>query len=135
MNWRLLAPGLALSMTFMCQASYAFDLTGAWATNPTVCKDIFATGPAGALMIKEGSDFYGSGFIVRGKDIIGKLAKCTIISTKQSKNVVRMAAACSTDVALGHVQFAFKIENDNKITRIYPGLEELNVSYSRCSFN
>lgn len=135
MNWRLLNFGVVVSLMLIGRSSYAFDLSGAWATNQSACKDIFALGPGRTLLMKDDSDLYGSGFIARGKEIIGKMQKYKILSAKESKNVVRLVAACSTDVALGHVQFAFRIDNDNKITRFYPGIEELNVSYWRCPLN
>jgi len=126
--------GLALSLVLMGQASYAFDLSGAWANNASACKKVFGTSGSGVPFLKGDSDLFGGGFIVRGKEIVGKIAKCSIVRKSQDKNVIHLMAACSTDIALANVQLEFKINSDNNITRMYPGMEDLNVDYVRCVF-
>ena len=44
-----------------------------------------------------------------------------------------LITSCSTDVALATVQFSFKIDDDNKITRFFPAIPELSTQYYRCS--
>lgn len=134
MTFRLLTLGTALSLMLLTsQSSYAFELSGAWATNASACKKVFGISSSGAPFLKGDSDLFGGGFIIRGNEIVGKIAKCSILKMNQNKNVVHLMAACSTDVALANVQFAFKINSDNNITRIYPGMEDLNVNYVRCT--
>src|SRR5450756_1716738 len=48
-------------------------------------------------------------------------------------SVTHLVAKCATDLAFENVQFSLKIDNENKITRLYPGLPELSVAYFRCS--
>jgi hypothetical protein len=134
MNFRLLTLGIALSLMLLTsQSSYAFELSGAWATNASACKKVFGISSSGAPFLKGDSDLFGGGFIIRGNEIVGKIAKCSILKKRQDKDVVYLMAACSTDVALANVQFAFKINGDNKITRVYPGMDDLNIDYVRCA--
>ena len=134
----MIFPRIPLFMTFAllftAHSAFAFDLSGPWAVDASSCQSVFGTTKNGALFIKSDSDSYGGGFIVQGKKIVGKIAKCSILRETQEKDVVRVVAACSTDVALANVQFAFRIHDNNKITRLYPGMEDLNVDYERCAF-
>ena len=78
------------------------------------------------------ADNYGSGFVVDGNQVRGKIAVCNIKSRKEEVGLVHLITSCSTDVALQTVQMSFKIDDDNRITRIFPGAPEMSVSYSRC---
>jgi len=134
MNSTLLA-GLAIAVVVACPShpARAFDLNGAWATNASVCDKIFGKTAQGGLYIKKDADLHGSGFIVKQNSIVGKIAKCTIKTTRTKGPVTHLIAACSTDVALETVQFSFEVKDENHIVRFYPGVEELNISYWRCS--
>ena len=35
---------------------------------------------------------------------------------------------------LSDVQFSVKIVNENRLTRIFPGLEGVEIAYDRCAF-
>lgn len=134
MKLRWLVISIMVTLVLTSRSSYAFDLSGAWAVNASACNNVFGRSDNGAAFLKGDSDSFGGGFIVRGDKIIGKIAKCSIVERKEGKGILHLMAACSTDVALANVQFAFKIDSDNKITRIFPGMEELNVDYTRCAF-
>jgi hypothetical protein len=110
----------------------AFDLNGAWANNTDVCTKIFVK-KNNHISMASNSDIYGSGFIVEDNKIIGKMATCTIKSRKEDAGTLNMAAVCSTDIALSTVQFMLKTDGENSVTRLYPGLPELAVSYVRCA--
>ena len=112
-------------------AAHAVDLNGAWANDLSVCNKIFEK-KNNAISITKDSDSYGSGFIVDGNKITGKIAVCTIKSRKEEGPLFHLIATCSTDVALQTVQFSFKLEGDNNLTRIFPGVPEMAVSYVRC---
>src|SRR3954469_10489261 len=71
--------GLGLLQPMEAQA---FELTGAWASQPDLCKLVF-TKKSNQVAFAELSDLYGSGFIVDGSRIRGKSARCTIKSKKQ----------------------------------------------------
>jgi hypothetical protein len=85
------------------------------------------------IVFSEDADSYGSGFIVESNRIRGSIATCTIQSRKQEGTVLHVMTSCSTDVALQHVQFSLKIEGENRIVRLFPGIPELDRTYYRCS--
>jgi hypothetical protein len=70
------------------------------------------------------ADNYGSGFVVDGNQVRGKIATCNIKSRKEEAGLVHLITSCSTDVALQTVQLSFN--------RIFPGAPEMSVTYSRC---
>ena len=112
--------------------SYAADLTGAWASDANACKKIFVKSNE-KLTIAKDADMYGSGFVIEQNRIRGKLASCDIIARKQDGPITNLVAKCATDLAFENIQFSLKLDDENKITRLYPGLPELSVSYYRCA--
>jgi hypothetical protein len=126
--------GFALAAGLLMNASSearAADVVGVWASDAAVCNKIFARKGAQVSLAK-GGDPYGRGFIIEGNTIRGKLANCKIKSRKQDGNVVYLIAACATDVMLSDVELALKIIDDNKITRVFAGMPEMETPYYRC---
>ena len=113
-------------------AAEARDLRGAWVTDESTCKKVFA-GEGTKLAFAKDADVYGSGFIYEGNRLRGKNASCAIKTQKQDGEVLHLLALCANDVTFGTVQFSLKIHDDNQITRLYPGLSELDTKYYRCS--
>lgn len=126
----LLTPLVAV-LTFGAEAG-ARDLGGGWVTDATTCKQIFEGSP-GKLSFHRDADLYGSGFIYEKNRLIGKMATCTISRQKEDGDVLHLITTCSTDVALETVQFSLRIESDDRIVRIFPGLPELDTRYYRCN--
>ena len=106
-------------------------MTGAWANDLSACEKIF-TKKGGALVFKDKSDIYGSGFIVDRDQIRGRAARCRITSRKETGDVTHLLASCSTDIMLSTIQFSVKVKNDNTIVRLFPGMEGLELQYERC---
>ena len=123
----LLSPALVMS-----GAARAFDLNGAWATNPDQCGKVFER-KAGGVALRESSDLYGSGFVIDGKKVIGKTARCTISSRNQDESSINFLASCATEIMLDNIQFNLKIVDDNTISRVFPGIPGMSVAYSRCA--
>ena len=113
-------------------AAEARDLKGAWVTDESTCKKVF-TGEGTKLGFAKDADVYGSGFIYEGNRLRGKNASCAVKTQKQDGEVLHLLALCANDVTFGTVQFSLKIQDDNQITRLYPGLSELDTKYYRCS--
>jgi hypothetical protein len=111
--------------------AYAIDLNGAWTDNTSMCSKIFVK-KNNKISIVSNSDFYGSALIFEGNIIRGKMAACTIRKRIDAADSLNLIADCSTDIALSTTQFSLKIDNDNKITRVYPGVPEMATSYFRC---
>lgn len=115
----------------LATCAHAFDLTGLWASDLAGCPKIFAT-KGNKTSIRQDSDLYGSGFIVEGNRIRGRMASCTIKSRKEDGATLHLMTACATDIMLGNVQFSVKVVNDDRITRIFPGIEGMDLDYVRC---
>jgi hypothetical protein len=101
-------------------SAHSIELNGAWASDPSICSKIFVKRNAKLVMTSD-ADNYGSGFVVDGNQVRGKIATCNIKSRKEEAGLVHLITSCSTDVALQTVQFSFKVDDDNRITRIFPG--------------
>ena len=112
-------------------ALHAADLKGNWVNDVAACEKVFVK-EDGKISIAKDADLYGSGFIIEENRIRGKMASCNIIARKEDGDVTHLVAKCATDIALDTVQFSIKIDDKDKITRLYPGVPELAVSYFRC---
>ena len=122
---------LFIAALLVSPTAKAADLNGAWANDTAVCNKIFEK-KNNNISITRDSDQYGSGFIISGNQIRGKIATCAVKSRKEDGAMLHLIASCSTDVALSTVQLSFKIDSDNQITRVFPGLPEMQMSYVRC---
>ncbi len=109
----------------------AFDMTGLWVTDADACGKIFAKN-GNTASFKPDSDMSGSGFIMDGQRIRGRMATCTVTKTKEDKDIVHMLASCATDIMYQNVQFSVKVLDNNKITRIFPGIDGMELTYYRC---
>ena len=110
----------------------AFDLTGAWTAELANCNKVFAK-KNNKISMTRNSDVFGGGFIVEGNQIRGQAKTCKIASQKEEGGILHLIASCSTEIAvLGTQEVSAKIDNDNRITRIYPSFPEMGISFYRC---
>ena len=109
----------------------ALDLNGAWAGDADQCAKVFVR-QGGKLGFTEMSDVYGGGFIIDGDQIVGKFARCRIKARKDDGMNVNLIAACATDIMLSSVQFSVRELDANSIARLFPGMEDMEISYHRC---
>ncbi len=132
MNYRFdVALAASLIALCTCSAASAFDLTGAWASDPNACGKIFAKNGKSFAFTKN-SDVYGSGFIADGDQLRGRSGRCRVTSRKESGDTINLLAACASDVMLSNVQFSLVVKDDNTIVRQFPGMEGITVQYKRC---
>ncbi|TYL73995.1 hypothetical protein [Bradyrhizobium cytisi] len=110
----------------------ALEINGAWATSPSSCSQVFMK-KDGAISFRQDSDQYGGGFILDGDRIRGQMQTCTINRRKEDGNVIHMIAKCADDIMTSNIQFSAKIIDGNTIARIFPGMPEFTLSYSRCA--
>jgi hypothetical protein len=121
--------GLAL-----VESAHALDLSGAWATNADQCSQVFVRkGRSNQVGFTALSEQYGGGFIVEADRLRGKFASCKIKSRKEDGQIVNIIAGCATDIMLSNVQFSLKVLEPNKISRVFPGIMDMEISYYRCS--
>jgi hypothetical protein len=111
----------------------AFELVGAWATNGNQCGKIFVRkGRANQVHFSSFSGVYGGGFIAEANRLRGKYETCLIKSRKDSGQAINLVVACASGIMLSNVQFFLKVLDDNSISREFPGMEEMEVTYHRC---
>jgi hypothetical protein len=109
----------------------AFELTGAWASSHELCDRVFVK-KGNTVNFAELSDLFGSGFIVDGKAMRGKSAKCTIKSSKPDGDLTNISASCATSIMTGEYQFSYKVVDDNTIMRLFPDIKDMTLRYFRC---
>jgi hypothetical protein len=112
-------------------SAHAADLTGAWATDLGACDKVFER-KGKQISFRRDSDMYGSGFVIDGRRIRGRTANCTVTKTSEADGVVHMLASCATDIMYSNVQFSVKVLEEGKISRIFPGIEGMELPYYRC---
>ncbi|HZR87501.1 MAG TPA: hypothetical protein VFB02_11885 [Bradyrhizobium sp.] len=110
---------------------FAFDLTGAWASERELCDKVFEK-KGGTIEFAELSDLYGSGFIVNGNAIRAKAGKCTIKSQRQEGDKTVISASCATTIMTSELQFNYKAVDDNTLIRDFPEIKDMTLKYSRC---
>ena len=109
----------------------AFDLNGAWASDADNCARVFVR-KAGQVNFTDMSDVYGGGFIIDGDQITGKFARCQIKARKDDSQDINLIAACATDIMLQNVQFNLRPIGADAVSRRFPGMEGMQIKYSRC---
>jgi hypothetical protein len=117
----------------MAMAAEPIDLEGSWATAVENCAKVFVR-KGDQTVLSEDSDLYGGGFTVDGNRITGKMARCSITSRKNDGNTVHLLASCATDIMLSRYQFSLIVRDQDRITRIFPGMDEIQINYQRCVF-
>jgi hypothetical protein len=123
---------LLIATALCCSPSRAFDLNGIWATDPELRSKMFEK-RGSQVTFTQLSDLYGSGFVVDGTRIKGKMAQCTIQSQKQDGETLQVAAAYATEIMHSDMQFNLKIVSDKAIARSFPGMSGMEVTYYRCT--
>lgn len=129
---KALAISLFVVSAMSVSAAHAFELEGAWTTNPENCSKIFET-KNNRLVFTRNSDAFGSGFIVDGDQMRGASKSCRILKRKEEGGRLHVIASCTTDIAvLGTQDVSATIDNDNQLTRNYPDFPEMNIAFHRC---
>ena len=135
MNRLLLIAIVSVMLTclFRPEQAGAVDLSGAWATSADECPNVFVRkGRAKQIEFTALSDQHGGGFIVESDRLRGKFARCKIKTKKEDGDTVNIIAGCATDIMLSNVQFSLKMLEPNKVSRMFPGIEDMAISYHRC---
>jgi len=128
-----LVVGLTAGFFLLSGQAFAFDLSGAWTSDRELCDHVFSK-KGTDVSFAELSDLYGSGFIVNGDAIQGKMAKCSIKSRKQDGDITTLVASCATSIMTGNYEFSYKVLDDNTLVRLFPDIKNMTVQYARCPF-
>lgn len=122
----------AIGLTLL-EEVHAVDLSGAWATSADECSQVFIRkGRANQIGFTALSEQHGGGFIVEADRLRGKFASCKIKTKKEDGQLVNIVAGCATDIMLSNVQFSLKVLEPNRISRMFPGIMDMEISYYRC---
>jgi hypothetical protein len=134
MDWLLkFAMAATLTGSILLEEAHAINLSGAWATDADQCSRVFVRkGRASQVGFTALSSQHGGGFIVEADQLRGKFARCRIKTRKEDGQTVNIIADCAPDIMLSNVQFSLKALEPNKISRMFPGMPEIEISYYRC---
>jgi hypothetical protein len=111
--------------------THAADISGAWASDPSVCSKVFVR-INNRISFAPDAELYGGGFIVEGNRATGTFQKCNIKSMKSGGANVHLVAACSDGVMVQDLQFTVKRVADNQITVSSAGPVNMENPYVRC---
>jgi hypothetical protein len=128
---RVAGAALLTGCALLAGEAQAIELSGVWASDAELCGKIF-TKKGKQVVFGPLSDLYGSGFIIEGNRIRGKIARCTIKSRKEDGGTIHLSATCSTTIAAEDLEFRLKIIDDNTLGRLYPGTTAMQVDFHRC---
>jgi len=127
---RCLATVVAL-ITTTAFSSQAADMDGAWASDATVCNNVFIK-KNNKVTFTPDSELYGGGLIIEGNRVTGSFQKCSIKSLKDDGATVHLIASCSTGVMVSDLKIVIKREGNNQITLSPAGPVDSTSSYVRC---
>jgi hypothetical protein len=127
--WLVLIPACWVALAMDAQAA---DITGAWASDTSNCDKIFVK-RGNSVFLAEEADLYGSGFVIEGRKIRGRMANCDIKTIKEEGSTVHLIAACATDIMLSSVQVSLKVVDQNRLVRFFPGMPDIEMPYERCT--
>jgi hypothetical protein len=131
---RFVMAAMTLTGLLLLEEAHAVDLSGAWAANADQCSQVFTRkGRANQIGFTAFSQQHGGGFIVEADRLRGKFAICKIKTRKEDGQTINIIAGCATDIMLSNVQFSLKVLEPNKISRTFPGMQDMEISYYRCA--
>jgi hypothetical protein len=119
------------ALVLVGEAALAIDLNGLWSSDASACDRIFEK-KGNSIGFRQDSDMFGSGFIVDGRRLRGSTTSCNITTRKEVDNVIHMIAACATDIMYSNMQFSVRVLDDNRVSRIFPGIDAMELTYYRC---
>jgi hypothetical protein len=121
----------AATIMLLSGSVQATDLNGLWASDKGVCDKVFSI-KGGKASFQRDADVHGSGLIFEGERVRSRTARCKILRTKTDEALVHMVLSCATDVMLSNVQLSVRVSEQDKIDRIFPGMEDMEMPYWRC---
>ena len=125
---------LLCSWLSLTSQAHAFDLTGAWATNDEDCSKIFIK-KGDKISFAQFSEEFGGGFVADRNDVRSKTARCTIMSRKETGDIIDFQAACTSEIMATSTNLRLKILDANSVSRIFtdPALAGMELTFYRCS--
>jgi hypothetical protein len=130
---RKLSRPLLVSIFWTCVGAVAVaaDLSGRWVTSLDACDKMFVIRGGHAYLAPD-ADIHGSGFVVDGTIIRGKMATCKITSRRDQSQIIHLQGTCATDILVSNNKVDLKMIDQNKLMRTVPGIPEMDTPYYRC---
>ncbi len=129
----MLISATLVSISMTSPHAWAFDLTGAWATSLEQCSKVFVRqGRAKQITFTRFPGTHGGGFIAESNRLRSKFENCSIKSRKDEGQNINIVVSCASGILLSKVQFFLKVVDDNSLTRLFPGIDGMEVTYHRC---
>jgi hypothetical protein len=122
---------LAMCCGASANATGVQGIHGLWASEASACNKIFER-KGGRASFTNNSDSFGSGLIIEGGRLIGKMGRCVIRNTKREGDLFHLFAACSTDISQENLQVRLRLVNADKMIRIFPDIPEMETEYVLC---
>jgi hypothetical protein len=131
---KILAMSIATGCVFLTSPqATAFELTGAWATNADKCTKVFIRkGRTNQVGFTAFPGVFGGGFIAEAGRLRSKAEICKIKSKKENDQNVNLIVTCASGIMSSDTQFFLKVINADTISREFPGMEGMEVTYHRC---
>ena len=125
----LLCSGLLLT-----SQARAFDLNGAWATGVDQCSKVFVK-KGDKISFAQFPEEFGGGFVADGNDVRSKTARCTIMSRKETGDIIDFQAACASEIMATSTNLRLKILDANSVSRVFtdPASAGMDLTFYRCS--
>lgn len=108
-------------------------LQGAWTTGSTDCVDEFKK-VGGRIEFIDRASSRTTGIIVRGSEILGSNATCTVERIRQERDRLSAYLTCVGAVMFGGMSVSFQIIDATKFKRFVPDFPEIHVNYFKCEF-
>jgi hypothetical protein len=127
--------GLVTALTVLLGigvAAEARDLRGAWVTDKSTCKKVCSQVKGPNLEARR-CRFLRQWVHLREQQAEWKKCELRHKIPEAGRDVLYLVTLRANDVTFGRVQFSLKIQDDNEITRFFPGVSELETKYYRCS--
>jgi hypothetical protein len=120
----------AIAWTF-CPPAVALDLNGTWASSSDICDKLFVK-QGDKIVFAKNADEIGTGLIINGKQITGKIGSCNVTSRQEAGDVVHLKTMCTTKVATTSMDLSYKILSEDSISQVFSGLSGSSVRFVRC---
>ena len=130
---RSIAAILGISVFASSESASAFDLTGASAPYVEQCGKVFAQKDERTRSLSQISPgSMAAGLSLSPTACRGKFENCSIKSRKDDGQNVNIVVSCASGIMVSNVQFFLKVIDDDSVTRLFPGIEGMEVTYHRC---
>ena len=107
------------------------ELQGAWTMEGTGCADTFKK-TGGTIEFKDRGSSLNTGLIIKGSEILGPLATCTVQHIRQKKDYLSAQLSCADTIMFNTISVSFRILDATKFERFDSEFPDFSVPYNKC---